>query len=309
MEAVESAAAVAAGLLAALNDESGHAVVSAWPRLKQLYELVTGRGAIADRELRMALNLQRLSPGDPSALEALARSINQLAHRDEAFRKELITLAVDARQDPAIGDLAMALADKAMGDEFGTIGQVEDLRIEQLHIHSPPPQAPADRLTPARSVGPMVKEPDHRPVRLFYSYSHRDEKFRERLEVHLAALRRQELIAEWHDHRITAGREWKNEIDDNLDAADVILLLVSPDFLASDYAYNKEFKRALERHKSGKARIVPIILRYSDWQETPIGELQALPPEGRPIAGRGDRAWMEVTKGLRQVIKEVQRAH
>lgn len=146
-------------------------------------------------------------------------------------------------------------------------------------------------------------------VRLFYSYSHKDEKLRERLEVHLAALRRQGLIEEWHDRKITAGREWKNDIDGQLETADVILLLVSPDFLASDYAYDKELRRALDRHRSGEARVVPIILRHSDWQETPIGALQALPPEGRPVAGRGDRAWMEVAKGLREVIKEIRKAH
>jgi hypothetical protein len=182
--------------------------------------------------------------------------------------------------------------------------------LEPVEDAGAKPETPRKRSTPRPNgdrtdLSKSARGSEHRPVRLFYSYSHRDEKFRERLEVHLSALRRQELIDEWHDHKITAGREWKNDIDDNLEAADVILLLVSPDFLASDYAYNKEFKRALERHKSDEARVVPVILRYSDWQETPIGELQALPPDGRPVAGRGDRAWMEVTKGLRQVIREI----
>jgi len=147
-----------------------------------------------------------------------------------------------------------------------------------------------------------------RPIRLFYSYSHKDENLRERLEVHLSILNNQGLIEPWHDRKITAGRVWKNDIDDNLEAADVILLLVSSDFLASNYAYNIEFKRALERHRLGEVRVVPIILRYSDWQETPIGELQALPTDGKPVAGRGDRAWMDVTNGLRQVITEIRQA-
>lgn len=154
---------------------------------------------------------------------------------------------------------------------------------------------------------PPGREP--RPVRLFYSYSHEDERYRKRLEVHLAALRRQGLIEEWHDRMITAGREWKNDIDDHLEAADIILLLVSSDFLASDYAYNTEFKRALARNKLREARVVPIILRPTLWQETPIRELQVLPPDGRPVYGRGDRAWMDVAMGLRRVIKEINQAH
>jgi hypothetical protein len=218
----------------------------------------------------------------------------------------------DALEQIASHGALRRFVELCLGEPIYDIHEASRLMLEAAEAEQPPadservaeqPPADSERVAELPPADRVIRR-----VRLFYSYSHQDKKFRERLEIHLAALRRQGLIEDWHDRKITAGREWKNDIDDNLEAADVILLLVSPDFLASDYAYNREFKRALERHKLGEVRVVPIILRYSDWQETPIGELQALPLEGRPVAGRGDRAWMEVTKGLRQVIKEVQKA-
>ena len=104
-----------------------------------------------------------------------------------------------------------------------------------------------------------------RPVRLFYSYSHRDEPHREALGKHLAMLERAGIIAEWHDRCIVPGDEWADEIDGHLDRADVILLLVSADFLASDYCFDIELRRAMERHEAGEARVVPIIVPVVRW--------------------------------------------
>ena len=87
----------------------------------------------------------------------------------------------------------------------------------------------------------------------------------------------------WHDRRIAPGQEWAGEIDDALEHADVVLLLVSADFLASDYCYDKEMTRALTRHEQGSARVVPVILRPCDWQSSPFGKLQALPLDGKPV--------------------------
>jgi len=91
------------------------------------------------------------------------------------------------------------------------------------------------------------------------------------------------LISIWHDRRIGAGREWGEEIDEHLQSADVILLLVSPSLLASDYCYGIEIRRALERHEAGEARLIPVILRPVDWQRAPFGKLQALPKDARPV--------------------------
>ncbi len=121
------------------------------------------------------------------------------------------------------------------------------------------------------------------PVRIFYSYSHRDEDLRDELEKHLALLKRQGIILNWYDRKISPGERWEGAIDSNLATADIILLLVSADFLASDYCYDIEMKLALEHHKNGDATVIPIILRPVDWAEAPFSKLQALPMDGRPV--------------------------
>lgn len=97
-------------------------------------------------------------------------------------------------------------------------------------------------------------------MRIFVAYSHVDEPLRHQLDAHLATLRRQGSIDAWHDRKITAGQEWRSEIGRELDSAQVILLLVSSDFIASDFCYTVEMKRALERHELGTARVVPVIV-------------------------------------------------
>ena len=97
------------------------------------------------------------------------------------------------------------------------------------------------------------------PISLFYSYSHRDEAFRDELKAHLSFLRRSKLIAEWHDRMIDAGGDWRGEIDKHLASADIVLLLVSADFLASDYCWGEEMVKALSRHQLGEARVIPVI--------------------------------------------------
>jgi len=149
--------------------------------------------------------------------------------------------------------------------------------------------------------------PSERPLKLFYSYAHLDEEHQMRLETSLAMLRRQGYISEWHDRRITAGTPWGAEIDRNLEAADLIVLLVSPDFLASDYCYDIETKRALERHDEGTARVIPIIVRRSDWHEAPFARLQALPKDSKPVRAWADPddAWQSVTDGIRGAVQEI----
>jgi hypothetical protein len=147
-------------------------------------------------------------------------------------------------------------------------------------------------------------EAGKREQQVFVSYSHRDEQYLRKLEVSLAGLQRNKLISIWHDSKILPGQEWGREIDENLNTADIVLLLVSPDFLASDFVYSHEMTRSLERHHAGSATVVPIILRPADWQNTPLGSLQALPSNGRPVSiwGNRDEAWLNVAQGLRRLI-------
>ncbi|MGK7912289.1 MAG: COR domain-containing protein [Synechococcus sp.] len=146
------------------------------------------------------------------------------------------------------------------------------------------------------------------PLKLFYSYSHEDEALRDQLETHLKLLQREGHIAPWHDRRITAGDEWKDEIDTNLEQADIVLLLISADFIASDYCYEKEGERALERRETGKTLVIPVILRECDWQSSPFSQLQALPKNIKPITRWDDRdsAWADVAKGIRNAIAQMQ---
>jgi len=141
---------------------------------------------------------------------------------------------------------------------------------------------------------------------IFFSYSHRDEALRDELETHLAMLKRQGVIAPWHDRRIEAGKEYKKEISEHLEQAKIILLLVSADFLASEYCYDIEMGRALQRHDSGEARVIPIILRACDWQSAPFGKLQAVPKDGKPVTKypSHDEAFLEVVRAIRAATKE-----
>jgi tetratricopeptide (TPR) repeat protein len=144
-------------------------------------------------------------------------------------------------------------------------------------------------------------------LEVFFSYSHKDETLCDELNAHLAALKRQNVIKNWTDRRITAGGEWRDEIDKHLNSADLILLLVSADFLNSDFCYLIETSRALLRHEAGDARVIPVIVRPVDWQGLPIGELQALPKDSKPVTSwpNRDDAWLNVTQGIRRAIEEM----
>ena len=116
-----------------------------------------------------------------------------------------------------------------------------------------------------------------RPARLFISYSHRDARALKKFLVHLSQLVRDGLVEPWHDRMIAPGQEWKRAIDENLLGADIILLLVSADFIHSPYCHDVEMQAAMERHARGEARVVPILVRPCDWDTAPFKELQALP--------------------------------
>ena len=147
-------------------------------------------------------------------------------------------------------------------------------------------------------------------VELFYSYAHEDEDLRKELEKRLRSMVREEKITGWHDGELKAGVEWKREIVDNLNKAQVILLLVSPDFIASDFIHNEELNRAMQRHEAGDACVIPIILRPCEWESEPYGKLQALPEKALPVTtwANRDEAFLSVSKGIRKRIENLIRA-
>ena len=135
-----------------------------------------------------------------------------------------------------------------------------------------------------------MREREGPPLRLFYSYSPIDERLRGELESHPKLLQRRGLIATWHERQIEAGQDRRQQIDENLEHADIILLLVSSDFLASDYCYEMEMMRALERNNAGEARVIPVILRDVEWKIAKFSGLQASAHVGGPrdeMAGQG----------------------
>jgi hypothetical protein len=144
-------------------------------------------------------------------------------------------------------------------------------------------------------------------ISIFLCYAREDEAFLEELEQHLAPLKRQELITSWHDRDIRAGSAWEQEIHAHLDNAQLIVLLVSPSFMSSDYCYSIEMTRALERQRRGESRVIPVIVRPVYWQGEPLGNLQALPTDGKPIASwfNRDEAFFDVAEGIRHVIEEI----
>ena len=153
----------------------------------------------------------------------------------------------------------------------------------------------------------MATEKSDNKVLVFYSYSHKDERHRNRLGVSMSLLAREGAIEEWYDRRITAGDEWADEIAQQLDAAQLILLLISPDFIASDYCYGKELAQAIERNNSGKAWVIPIIVRPCEISGTPFAKLQALPTDAKPVTiwGNRDKAWLNVQQGISKTVKEI----
>lgn len=138
---------------------------------------------------------------------------------------------------------------------------------------------------------------------VFFSYSHKDEALRDELESHLALLKNQGLIDAWYDRRIVAGDEVDDTIFSKLETADIILLLVSSDFISSPYCYSREMMRAMARHEAGEARVIPVILRHCVWQGAPFGKLLAAPRDGKPVT-----SWPDRDEALADVARQVAKA-
>ncbi len=149
------------------------------------------------------------------------------------------------------------------------------------------------------------------PLEIFCCYARKDQQLLNDLKAHLIPLQRQGLIALWADTDINAGSEWEKEIEKHLNTAQIILLLVSPDFMASEYCYSNEMKRSVERHERGEASVIPVILRPVFWQEAPFGKLQALPTNAKPVIDPSwhspDEAFFDVAQGIHKVIQEIEK--
>ncbi len=141
-------------------------------------------------------------------------------------------------------------------------------------------------------------------IEVFISYSHRDQTLRDELEKHLSNLKRQNIITSWYDGNISPGTEWRPQIMAHLNNAQIILLLVSADFMASDFCYSVEMTRAIARHNASEACVIPILLRSTDWKGAPFDKLKMLPTDAKPVTRwpSHDDAFKDVVQGIREAI-------
>lgn len=143
------------------------------------------------------------------------------------------------------------------------------------------------------------------PPLLFISYSHVDEPYCDKLVKHLSSLKREGLIRIWHDRALTPGSQFDQEIENQLSESDLVIILVSADFIASEYCFSKEMLKAMEDYKYGYGIVVPVIIRPVDWTHTPFGNLLALPKDGKPVVTwqDEDEAFVDVVNGIRRLLR------
>jgi internalin A len=156
-----------------------------------------------------------------------------------------------------------------------------------------------NRLTPQKARKGRAS-----PLRVFVSYAHVDETWKDAFGLHLDILRNEKLIQEWNDRRILPGQDWDREIRRELEEADLVIFLASTPFLASGYIQGVEVRLAMTREKAGKTVIIPVILKDCAWKEQRWKKNQVLPKDGKPIShwGRRDEAWHDIERGIRRTV-------
>lgn len=152
----------------------------------------------------------------------------------------------------------------------------------------------------------MNSETNSKGKTIFISYAHEDERYRVKFVKHLTPLKNEGLINVWDDRKIPPGGVWPEEIHAQIEKADIILLLVSPDFMASNYINGVEIKRAMELHEDGKTRVIPVILKPSDWTHAIFAKLQVIPADAKPISDwkNRDAAFLNIVEYLRKIVEE-----
>jgi hypothetical protein len=200
---------------------------------------------------------------------------------------------------------------RLQSDEKEKVGAEKNATNEQFtpsEINGPPKHEKSLTISPTNTLEQAnLPTTTTTPMKVFFSYAREDKLLRDELVKHLSNLKRQRMITGWLDRNISAGKEWAQQIDDNLNTSQIILLLVSSDFLASDYCYSIEMIRALERHSNGDARVIPVILRPVDWENAPFSKLQVLPTGARAVTlwDNRDEAFSDIAKGIWKVVNEL----
>lgn len=143
-----------------------------------------------------------------------------------------------------------------------------------------------------------------RKVKVFFSYAHADETYKNELNKHLSPLKRSEKIEAWNDEELLPGSSFDDEIKQKLEQSDIIILLISSDFINSDYCYEIEMQNAMTRAERDECYVVPVIVRACLWKETPLRNIIALPKDGKPVKGYEDmdEAYLEVAEGIEKIV-------
>ncbi len=186
--------------------------------------------------------------------------------------------------------------------EIGRLSALKTLGLRDNPLQTPPPEIITQGIPAILAYLRTL-----RPIKIFYCYAHEDKNLRDRIDSHLGVLKRLGHVVGWYDREIQAGTEWEREIEEHLSTASIILLLVSADFVNSDYCYGVEMKRALELHHTGQTRVLPILLRPVDWRDAPFATLQMLPTGAKPITtwNNQDEALDDVARGIRDVVNSL----
>jgi internalin A len=282
-----------------------------------------------------------LSEGAEDGGESLPRWVNGVILEDRGARalvrvdeeEREIQVVVIGEKDARLSLLGAIQADfRTIHDDIDGLGQQEFLEIEgQAGVYVPVQTLRADEdarrqkssaSTPKGTIDfdpseelnrlsePAARDEWQWRARVFISYSSKDARLKDELMTRLKPMRESAgLIECWHDRLITPGEEWDGEIKKQLEQADVILLLVSAQFLASDYIRGVEIQRAVELSDASKAQVIPVILEQCGWEKEVIGKLNGLPRKGKPIRDTKPQrnAWYEVEKELREVFEDLRK--
>jgi hypothetical protein len=225
------------------------------------------------------------------AMAAILSAHRDLIGKPDAIKQAIVDTAAPLAHPRGAGGAGLLDLKRAFTDAATDSGQAAAAKFQQE----------LDQATVVR-----IPKDGRKALRLFTSYAHEDSRYHETLERSLLPLQRQGLITYWSDRQISGGQKWEDEIKREIYSADIILLLISMDFLASDYCYGVELRTAISMEERGQARVVPILLRPADVDSSPFAGLQSL-PTGKEITRwqNRDEAWLAVARGVRDIVKEL----
>jgi internalin A len=261
------------------------------------------------QERRVLINIKGPVAGRRRLLSVIRANFDRM-HGGIKNLKPVEIVPLPERPDAFVPYVELLAWEGSGKEEFEKVvgGKIVTLNVQRL-LNGVEAEGERARASGVRSPRDFERG---RAARVFVSYSHRDERQLNELKTHLSPLERLNLIETWYDRRIVAGEDFGRKINENIDGADIILLLISADFIASEYCYGIEMKRALERHANGEARVVPVIVRDVDWKVIPeLSKLTAVPKDGKPVPQwpRKDTAWRDVSERVRAMLEVMRDAY